>query len=222
MNGVTQEQVVAGQAVYSPRTLSIYDWVVLGFSNRLVWRCPTWRLLEHYNQHVTSNHLDVGVGTGYFLDCCQFLSADPRIGLMDLNANALAYAAERIARYRPETYRQNVLETIEAEMPKFDSVGVNYLLHCLPGTMDTKGVVFDHLQAVMNPNGVLFGSTLLQGGVPRNFLAKRVMRYYNQQGIFSNDKDDLDGVKKALGARFAEVSVEVLGCAAVFVARGVR
>jgi len=64
------EEVVAGQAVYSKRVLGNYDLVVLGLSNRFLWRCPTERLLEHYNRHVTENHLDVGVGTGYFLDNC--------------------------------------------------------------------------------------------------------------------------------------------------------
>ena len=64
---VSDEQVTAGQAVYSKRVLRIYDFVVLGVSNRFIWKCPTQRLEQHYNQHITANHLDVGVGTGYFL-----------------------------------------------------------------------------------------------------------------------------------------------------------
>ncbi|TWU29876.1 class I SAM-dependent methyltransferase [Bythopirellula polymerisocia] len=224
--GVSQEQVEAGQAVYTRRTLALYDWFVLGVSNRFVWRCPTWRLLEHYDRYVTGNHLDVGVGTGYFLDRCRFTESEPRIALLDLNADALAYASQRISRYRPEVYRYNVLEhpptEIVAEITKFDSVGINYLLHCLPGTMESKAVVFDNLLAVMNPNAVLFGATLLQGDVPRNFLAKRFMKSYNSQGIFSNTQDTLEWLEKELTERFAEVSVEVVGCAAVFTARGTR
>jgi len=45
--------------------LSGYDLWVLGFSNTFVWRCPTRLLLEFYNEHISGNHLDVGVGTGY-------------------------------------------------------------------------------------------------------------------------------------------------------------
>ena len=59
---VTKEQVAAGQAVYTKRTLAVYDFMVLGVSNRFLWKCPSQRLEEHYNQHVTANHLDVGVG----------------------------------------------------------------------------------------------------------------------------------------------------------------
>jgi len=213
---VTAEQTEAGQAVYTKRILAAYDFVVLGVSNRFIWKCPTQRLLDHYNRYITKNHLDVGVGTGYFLDRCRFPSSSPRLALMDLNANALHFASRRIARYHPETQRRNVLEPISLAGGKFDSVGINYLLHCLPGSVESKSVVFDHLKALMNPNAVLFGSTLLQGGVPRNWWARRLMAIYNKRGIFSNEGDDLDGLKRALGGRFRNVSVEVVGSAALF------
>jgi len=216
---VTEEQISAGQAVYTKRALRAYDFVVLGVSNRFLWKCPTPRLVEHYNRHVTSNHLDVGIGTGYFLDKCRFPSATPRIALMDLNQNTLVFASRRIARYQPETFRCSVLEPIRIDAAKFDSVAVNYLLHCLPGSIESKSVAFDHLKALMNPNAVLFGSTLLQGGVPRSRFAQRLMALYNKKGIFSNQADDLDGLTQALRQRFKEVSVEVVGCAALFSGR---
>ena len=85
----TKKQVEAGQAIYTKRILSTYDIIVLGISNSYVWRCPSVRIEEHYNKHVSSNHLDVGVGTGYFLARCNFPSQTPRVALMDLNT---AYA----------------------------------------------------------------------------------------------------------------------------------
>ncbi len=216
---VTTKQVTAGQAIYTKRTLAIYDLVVLGISNRFIWKTPTQRLEEHYNSHVTANHLDVGVGTGYFLDRCRFPSSVPRVALMDLNADTLRFASQRIARYSPETYRRNVLEPISVDTGKFDSIGINYLLHCVPGHIESKAVAFDHLKALMNPGAVLFGSTLLQGGVQRNWAAKRLMAAYNRKGVFSNQSDDLDGLKRELGKRFKDVTVEVVGCAALFSGR---
>ena len=216
---VTAEQVEAGQAVYSKRTLAVYDFVVLGISNRFIWKCPTRRLEGHYNQHVTANHLDVGVGTAYFLDRCKFPSPTPRIALMDLNSNTLDFASKRIARYRPNTYRRNVLEPISIDGERFDSIGINYLLHCIPGSIELKAIALDHLKALLNPNGVLFGSTLLQGGVARSWLAKRLMAVYNKKGIFANEQDDLDGLTSALKQRLRDVSVEVIGCAAIFSGR---
>lgn len=216
---VTREQVEAGQAVYTRRSLPLYDLVVLGISNRFIWKCPTQRLEAHYNRHVSANHLDVGVGTGYFLDRCRFPANAPRVALMDLNGESLAHAAQRIARYRPEVYRRNVLEPIELDEEPFDSIGLNYLLHCLPGSIAEKSLVFDHLQPLLKPGARLFGATLLHGGVPRSALARRLMAIYNRQGIFANQADDLEGLRRELARRFSEVAVEVVGCAALFSAR---
>lgn len=135
----------AGAAVYSKPTLLIYDFFVLGFSNTFAWRCPSRVILDFYNEHVTANHLDVGVGTGYFLDRCHFPSPNPRITLVDLNENSLAMTSHRLARYHPTTHTANILEPLQITGPRFDSVGFSYLLHCLPGTMKDKEMVFRNL-----------------------------------------------------------------------------
>jgi len=217
--GPTNEQVEAGQRIYTKTTLLSYDFVVLFLSCRFIWRCPAPRIEEHYNKHVTGNHLDVGVGTGYFLDRCRFPSRTPRIALLDLNQNSLEHASLRIARYNPEVYCRNILEPVSVDAGKFDSVGINGVLHCIPGAIDSKAIVLTHLKALMNPNAVLFGMTLLHGGVPRSWPAKRLMQAYNKMGIFSNSHDDLDGLSRALSERFRTVSVEIVGCAALFSGR---
>ena len=68
----------AGQAVYSPFVLTLYDMGVLGLSCRWLWRCPASILLAHYQQNISDNHLDVGVGSGYFLDKVNFPALNPR------------------------------------------------------------------------------------------------------------------------------------------------
>ena len=215
----TRSDVEAGQAVYTRPVLKIYDWLVLGLSNRWIWKCPTPRILALYDAHVSANHLDVGVGTGYYLDKCRFPSAEPRLALMDLNPQSLATAARRVARYRPEQIQANVLEPLDREVMPFDSIGLNYLLHCLPGSIATKAVVFDHLQPLLNPGGTVFGATLLQGDVERSATARRLMAVYNAKGIFTNTEDDLAGLEVALADRFAEHTVEIVGCGALFSAR---
>ena len=62
-----RQAVEAGQAVYSPFVLRMYDWFVLGFSSRFIWRCPASEMRRLYDRNVSSRHLDIGVGTGYFL-----------------------------------------------------------------------------------------------------------------------------------------------------------
>jgi len=212
-------QSARGGIVYTKGALTVYDFAVIAISHRFIWGCPAQRLEEHYNRHVTANHLDVGVGTGYFLDRCRFPTQTPRIVLMDLNPAPLDFASRRIERYKPKTYRRNILEPLSIDAEGFDSVGINDVLHCVPGSIESKAIAFDHLKALMNPHAILFGSTVLQGGVPRNWLARGLMEVYNRGGIFSNRQDSLDDLKHALGQRFRDVSLEVVGCVAIFSGR---
>ena len=101
----------------------------------------------------------------------------------------------------------------------FDSISLNYVLHCLPGTMAEKAAVFDHLRPLLKPGGVIFGSTLLAEGVTRNLLARRLMAVYNRNGIFCNTADSLSALESALRNRFDEVGLRTAGCAALFWAR---
>jgi len=212
----TEEEVAAGQAVYSKNILSAYDIIVLGISNRYIWKCPTDLLKEHYNKHLSANHLDVGVGTGYFLDRCRFPVESPRVALMDMNLNTLDFASKRIGRYNPETYRQNIFEEISTSIAPFDSIGLNYLFHCLPGPLKEKAAAFDQLKPLMNPKATIFGSTILQGGVERSSMAKKLMGIYNKKGIFSNTEDTLEDLKSVLNQRFQNVKIDVTGCVALF------
>ncbi|GAB2901941.1 class I SAM-dependent methyltransferase [Microbulbifer echini] len=212
---VTKE-VEQGQAVYSKPVLWLYDLWVLGLSNRYIWRCPTADILKHFNRHITSNHLDVGVGTGYFLDKCQFPPGDVRLGLMDLNQNSLDVTAARVARYNPLQFRCNVLDEIDIAAGKFESISLNYLLHCLPGKLSDKLSALDHVSTLLAESGVVFGSTILSAGVPRNTVAKKLMHIYNQKGIFSNVEDCQGDLQTYLANRFEEYQIEIKGCVALF------
>lgn len=203
-------------AIYSKKTLSIYDFLVLKISNKFAWECSTELLLDFYNRHITSIHLDVGVGTGYFLDKCTFPTPNPTLHLLDLNQNSLDSASKRIKRYQPIKHHLDVLEPIKLDYT-FDSIGINYLLHCLPGDMSSKEKVFKHLLVNLNPNGgVLFGSTILGKDVEHNFIARRIMRLYNMKGIFNNTQDDISQLKRILEYNFNSYTIDTVGCVALF------
>ena len=40
----------AGQAVYTPLVLAAYDLAVVAFSNTVIWRCPSRKMLALYNR----------------------------------------------------------------------------------------------------------------------------------------------------------------------------
>lgn len=218
-SGEAQRQRALGAGAYSRAGLHFYDAGVLLFSSRFVWRCPSGRVLDLYRANVSDNHLDVGVGTGYFLDRVRFPSPTPRLGLMDLNGNSLTHTARRLIRYRPEMYRADVLAPIAPDIEAFDSIGLNYLLHCLPGPMASKAAAFDNLRPLLRPGGVIFGGTILRQGLALPPQARALMAAYNALGIFANAQDSLEGLRSELEARFERVEVESRGCVGLFSAR---
>lgn len=192
MNEVQINNADTGTSPYTRFILAIYDWGVLGYNCRFLWECPAYHLLDLYNTHVSANHLDIGVGTGYFMDKCQFPSTNIRLALMDSDSNSLRTASKRLMRYKPEVYQRNVTESFNINNPAFDSVGMMNLLHCIPGNLKTKAVIFKHTKEVMNPGAVIFGSTILYKGVKRSALATLAIKYYNKKGYMDNINDSLE------------------------------
>jgi hypothetical protein len=213
------EDTRKGAAVYTRSALALYDLAVLGLSNSFVWQCASHVLLDFYNQHISDKHLDIGVGTGYFLDRCRFPLNTPQIALFDLNPHSLAKSAKRLRRYNPSCHRGNALQRIDIGMSGFGSISLNYLLHCLPGNLASKSIVFEHVKPLLRDGGVIFGSTILGEGVRHNPLAKQLMKLYNAKNIFSNLSDRQSDLEAGLKVYFAEHTIRIAGCVALFSAR---
>jgi hypothetical protein len=215
-NAALDEAAIAkAHAIYTPFMLSIYDLLVHGLSNHVAWRCPTRRVTELYRAHLSANHLEAGVGTGYFLD----RTGDARFGrlaLVDINRHCLDRAGRRLARFKPAPYQVNLLSPIKIDAPPFASVGLTYVLHCLPGRMSEKLRAVDHLRPLMMNGAVLFGATILGRGIAPNGAAKALLNLYNAKGVFNNREDDLAALSDGLRQRFDEVEIETEGCVALF------
>lgn len=171
-----------------------------------------------YARNVSTRHMDVGVGTGYFLDEVRWPVARPHILLVDLNPHSLAAASRRIGRYAPRTLTANILAPLPIE-ETFDSAGLCYLLHCLPGRMAEKAAVFDHLMPVLSETATVFGATILQGDAPRSRASQMLMDTYNRKGIFSNTHDTFDELESELRKRFDRVRLERHGAVGTFEAK---
>jgi len=213
------ERTAAGASLYSKWVLFFYDFFVCWFSNNFVWKCLSQFIMDHYNKHVTNNHLEVGVGTGYFPNRCRFPSSHPAITLADINSDALQFTAQRLARYHPKIITMNVLEPLSMKEHTFDSIGMNYVLHVLPGTMDSKSAALKNLKMILKPGGVLFGSTILGRGVQAGRLARLFRWFYNKKKILTNLDDSPEGLEKILKENFSEWSMEVIGCVGIFSGR---
>lgn len=206
-----------GAAVYSPLTLALYDAWVLGLSNRYAWRCSTREtLLPFFSRHVGLNHLDIGVGTGYYLVNGR-LPENTRITLLDLNSSSLEAANRRISRHDTKTLEHDVMTPIPCE-ERFDSISLFYLLHCLPGPLAAKVAIFDHLKHNLKPQGVLFGSTILGNEADHNSFGRKLMKIYNNKGIFDNNEDNEAEIETHLKKNFRIVTLRREGCVLLFTA----
>jgi hypothetical protein len=207
--------IAKAHAIYTPVMLSIYDVLVHGLSNRFAWRCPTRRLLDLYRSHLSADHLEAGVGTGFFLDRAGAARFD-RLTLVDINRHCLDRAGRRLARFNPALYQANLLAPIKLDAPPFASVGLTYVLHCLPGRISEKLTAVDHLRPLMMNGAVLFGATILGRGIAPNRAATALLNLYNAKGVFNNREDDLASLSDGLRQRFEAVEIEREGCVALF------
>lgn len=214
--------VERARAIYTKRNLVFYDRWVHGFSNRRLWHCDTGHLLDLFRSHISANHLEIGAGTGTLL--AETLPPPPlRLVLFDIQRPCLERAARQLSAHAPECVEGNVLEPLPPLGAPFDSISINYVLHCLPGRIEDKAArVCDHLARHLDQNGVLFGSTVLGKDVERPVLARLAMGFYNWRGIFNNREDSLGGLMEVLSQRFRTFHVEVRGCVVLFWARGLR
>jgi ubiquinone/menaquinone biosynthesis C-methylase UbiE len=207
----------SGAKIYGPLVLRFYDLWVLGVSNHLFWKCPTRDLLQLYERNIGARHLDIGVGTGWYLDHIKNCSSD--ITLVDLNENSLAVTAKRIARLSPKKIKADALKPLPLKGVLFDSVALMYLLHCLPGEMSTKVSLFSDVEKYLAPGGTIFGATILGQGFSGNIGARTIMNLYNRKGLFCNQHDDVTTLESALQTNYDNVVIRKIGCVTAFAAK---
>lgn len=205
-----------GQKDYGPLVLAVYDWWVLGVMARMVWRSPTPRIIEWYRPLFGDRHLDIGPGSGYFVDTAAPNGTE--LTLLDPNRDVLDHCARRLSRFDPTLVEADVLKPLPVRGP-FDSAALSAVLHCLPGPMEAKGAAIRNAASVLDTEGVLFGATVLGLEERHTIAARAFVRAANMQGGFDNLGDTREGLDAILSASFGDVEIEVVGSLALFAAR---
>ncbi|MFI5261106.1 MAG: class I SAM-dependent methyltransferase [Candidatus Limnocylindrales bacterium] len=205
-----------GQRDYTRPLLELYDPLVLGPIARFVWRCPSTRLVQGYRQHIRDRHLDVGPGTGYFLAHAGLPDRSP-VTILDPNATVLEHASRRLRRLDVTAIQADVLKPLPVDGP-FDSAALHLVIHCLPGPLWRKNSAVANVAAVLAPEGVLFGATVLGTAGPQTWLSRRVLDAFNRRGAFDNLDDREEGLRGILAASFEQVDLETIGSMAIFAA----
>lgn len=205
-----------GQKDYGPALLAVYDWWVLGFMARAVWRAPSQPIVERYGSLFGRRHLDIGPGSGYCIDVAA--PSGMELTLLDPNRHVLDHCAKRLTRFNPTVIEADVLKPLPVHGP-FDSVAMSFVLHCLPGPMEAKRAAIRNTSSVLDAGGVLFGGTVLGIRERHSAPAQAFLKAFNMQGAFDNLTDTRDGLHSILSASFIDVEIEVVGSLALFSAR---
>jgi len=207
-------KINVSQRYFNPLLLSLYDFFVYRIISQYVWGCSTELLVNRYKHYIRNNHLEVGTGTGYLIDKCDAESIN--LDLMDLSRACLKKSSNRLKRYSPILIRHNILEKPIEEDKRYDSIGINYVMHCVEGDFTTKSNAFNNLKKLLKDNGVIFGATVIQTS-QSSMVARIFMKLLNRIGIFHNDKDNLNDLKSSLENNFKYVDIYIKSSVALFV-----
>lgn len=209
-----------GQSEYTPLVLRLYDPLVLGPIARFLWRCPAEGIANHYRRHIRPRHLDVGPGTGAFI-LRSGLAPGSAVTILDPNPNVLRHCRPRLSGFELTAVEADVLKPLPLES-RYASAALNLVIHCLPGPASRKTKAIEHLAAALEPDGVLFGTTVIGRTGHHTLPARLFLKAANKNGGFDNLDDSEPMLAAMLGEWFEEVEIATIGSAALFAARGPR
>jgi SAM-dependent methyltransferase len=205
-----------GQADYNELLLRLYDPLVLGPIVRYAWRFSSAQGVELYREHIRPNHLDVGPGTGYFLEKSG-LPSGSKVTILDPNRTVLRHVTRRLRNLDVTAVEADVLKPLPVSGP-FDSAGMCAVLHCLPGPLERKAAAIENIASVLAPTATFFGSTVLGRSARHTRLGRAMLTAFNRRGAFDNLNDTEEGLEDILRRSFRDVAVEIVGGIAVFTA----
>lgn len=215
---MTQSAIDKAHTIYTGLPDWFYNTVVYRINTPFAWGSCVADIDAFYKRHIRDHHMEVGLASSRFI--VNNAKAHQKITLLDINPFNLEKATQHLQNhYQINSIVANILEPIKTEQ-RFDSIAMNYILHCLPGnlTAEGKGVCFKHLSQLLNNNGVLFGATILGQGVEHNAFGQFLMKKFNEKGIFNNQMDSLVDLHESLEAVFNKVDIQQIGRLAFFVA----
>lgn len=223
-------------AKYSSFLLSCYDFVVWQINSPVCWGIEVSTITSRYASCAGTKHADVGPGTGFFLPGSPLVRD---LSVIDFNPEALTkvmdklLASNQLSRQLASLhrYQADMMETDPFKDPsisgppfywikegEFDSVGANFVIHCVKGSGDAEGikgkeVFFRNAAKLLKPGGCFFGSTIVnvEDFFKENQRGAEIMGRFNTSGIFHNTDDTLDTLREVLGTHFDDVTVELVG-----------
>ena len=198
------------------KNIQRYDRFVNQINCEKVWKCSQKHIIDNYRANIDCNHLEIGPGTGYFLKK-QNLNIDfNNLTLVDVNSKILHYSKNNL---QSECSNIEILshDLFASQIPReveFNSVGINYVLHCVPGNLQTK---LDKLISNLGDNKYnLFGASVICDPLHMNVIAEYELMFLNAFGIFNNNNDTYQELNEYLNNTNLNFSLKKQGYVAIF------
>jgi phospholipid N-methyltransferase len=158
-----------------------YDYFVNNINCKYVWKCDQRYIKKLYANNITNKHLEIGPGTGYFIKKYQFNN----LHLVDINQDILTNSKKNLNNncQNIKIHNQNIFENNNKINEDITSIGMSYVLHCVPSNLDRS---LDNLVENIKANNqvTIFGSTVIPN--KKDFLAMTEIYTLNKLGIFNN------------------------------------
>ena len=180
------------------KNLQYYDRYVNEINCKYIWKCPSNIIFNNYRNNCSKYHVEIGPGTGYYLKNIGLSSKIKELTLIDINNQILNYSKNNL---KSEYSNINVLNynIFNEKIPEkinFNSVGINYVLHCIPGSLQKK--VDTLIKNLGNNDYKLFASSIICDPLHMNILAEYELIMLNSLGIFNNNNDTYEELQEYL------------------------
>ncbi|KAI1824652.1 methyltransferase [Xylaria intraflava] len=212
--------------IYTPLFLKLYQLYIIKYSLPVLWKCdPETFLVPLFTENFTTNHLDCGVGNGYFpqsaLSRIDKSCDEYSLTLLDVQEASLRSARARIESSAPKVklrcVRADMRESTPAALAgsQFSSISMFNLLHCVPGGND-KWRIISTYKDLLQDDGVLVGCTLLGPRHASNWFTWLNLKYLNAIGAINNSEDSEIELIRTLHENFSEVEARIVGMVFLF------
>eukprot|EP01084_Bolivina_argentea_P277782 474383_1 len=210
-----------------------YDIAMSGIV-KYFYKHPREQQLSLYKKHMATSkhHLEIGCSSIYLPVHASNDNQSTKYYLLDIEQTPLISAqTDMIKNSIPKENIQlicgNALEINRISMPNiiYDSVGISYVLHCIPTSLNEKlPLILNGLSTYMDENSIIFGSTICnpndinnKSNIHHRFFVKWI-QFLQYQWVMFNQNDFHSDLEKIFSQYFDEVSVERIGYASVFMA----
>tara|TARA_B100000161_G_C33521009_1_gene401099 strand:+ start:47 stop:673 length:627 start_codon:yes stop_codon:yes gene_type:complete len=192
--------------------LKFYDYLVNDINCNYAWRCHKSNIFENYKNNIKKNHLEIGPGTGYFLKNNYQIN---KLYIMDINDDTLSFTKKNLdSVYNIESINHNIFSD-KLKIKDLNSVGLNYVLHCVPGRLEDN---VDNLINNLESNNKInfFGATVVSDKNLQNTLSSVELFFLNKYNIFNNELDTSENLINYLKYNQIKFHKKIVGNVLIF------